>query len=121
MSAPPVGPSQLLRCNWIPLPLSSRLPALFEVISSAGKESGREGQRVTARVRGEVCVCVCVCVLVHAFKFVSLFVHAIHRRLQFKTLAPFLCSFHPLRSLTLNLETSWNTLGSARHIVIWSK
>lgn len=36
--APPVGPSQLLDCNWIPLLLSSRLPALFEVISSAGKK-----------------------------------------------------------------------------------
>ncbi len=43
VSAPPVGPSQLLHCNWIPALLSSRLPALFEVISSAGKER----QRVT--------------------------------------------------------------------------
>lgn len=39
--APPVGPSQLLCCNQIPIPLSSRLPALFEVISSAGKKSQR--------------------------------------------------------------------------------
>lgn len=40
-------------------------------------------------VKGEVCVC---SVLLDAFEFVSLFVHAIHRRLQFKTLSPFLCS-----------------------------
>lgn len=45
MSAPPVWPSQMLRCNWIPLPLSSRLPALFEVISSAGKEGQRGIER----------------------------------------------------------------------------
>ena len=66
MPAPPVGPSQLLRCNWIPLLLSSRLPARFEVISSAGKEGQRvtERAKVTERVRGEGCVCVCVCVCV---------------------------------------------------------
>lgn len=50
--APPVGPSQLLRCNQILLLLSLRLPALFEVISGAGKkepESNQEGERVTER------------------------------------------------------------------------
>lgn len=60
---------------------------LFLVLGKRGREGSR-GAKSDCK-RGGVCV---RSVLLDAFEFVSLFVHAIHRRLQFKTLSPFLRS-----------------------------
>lgn len=92
VSAPPVGPSQLLRCNRTRLlsllKATSASLKLFLVLGKEGQRTTERGQRrVTEGVKGEVCVCVCV---VHAFRFVSIFVRAIHRRVQSKTCT---CSF----------------------------
>lgn len=52
---------------------------LFPVLGKTGRERARGAKSDRESERGGV--------LEHAFKFASLFVHAIDRRLQFRTLA----------------------------------